>query len=83
MRNATRAINLVATLPAVLAGTGFIWPRSLRPRGEVTRNTGPRMVTASDQEIAEWNRNLKSQQVLRRLGEHSSQPKRLSFPTKG
>jgi len=79
MKDATRAATLVATLYGVLAGSGFIWPKSLSAtRNNVTRNTGPRMVTASDQEIAEWNRNVRTRQVLRRLGDHTSQRKWLS-----
>lgn len=66
MRNVSQAANLMASLSAVLAGSGFIWPKSLSAtRNKVTRNTGPRMVTASDHDIKEWNRNVKSRQVLR------------------
>ena len=66
MRNVGQAAILMASLSAVLAGSGFIWPKSLSAtRNNVTRNTRPRMVTASDREIAEWNRNVRTRQVLR------------------
>ena len=73
MRNTRISLLAATAMMAAVAGASAMSPKPLRNAFKAPRlptvlrgKRYPQMVTSSDAEIAEWNRNVNSRQVRRR-----------------